>query len=95
MIDTNQEPNEVRRFGTYLRRLRESRKLSLDAVEELAAGYPERITKSHLSRIENGQAEVGAQPDAILTITGDGAHTATIKAFSAVIGIPVTAVKNA
>ncbi len=45
-----------RRFGTYLRRVREGRRLSLDAVEELSSGHPERVTKSHLSRIENGQA---------------------------------------
>jgi len=45
------------RFGQYLRRIREDRKLSLDAVEELTLGYPGRVTKSHLSRIENGQAE--------------------------------------
>jgi len=45
-----------RRFGTYLRKVREGRRLSLDAVEELSAGYAERVTKSHLSRIENGQA---------------------------------------
>jgi transcriptional regulator with XRE-family HTH domain len=45
------------RFGQYLRRIRESKKLSLDAVEELAVGYPDRLTKSHLSRIENGRAE--------------------------------------
>jgi tetratricopeptide (TPR) repeat protein len=47
---------ESKRFGTYLRRIREGRKLSLDAVEEMSVGFPERITKSHLSRIENGQA---------------------------------------
>jgi transcriptional regulator with XRE-family HTH domain len=43
-------------FGRYLRRVREERKLSLDAVEELTATYPDRVTKSHLSRIENGTA---------------------------------------
>jgi tetratricopeptide (TPR) repeat protein len=47
---------EKRQFGRYLRRIREQRKLSLDAVEEMSLGYPERVTKSHLSRIENGQA---------------------------------------
>ena len=45
-----------KRLGGYLRVLREGQKLSLDAVEEMSVGYPERITKSHLSRIENGQA---------------------------------------
>ena len=47
----------IRRFGRHLRSIREARKLSLDAVEELAGSYPEQVTKSHLSRIENGQAE--------------------------------------
>lgn len=47
---------DIKRLGGYLRGLREGRKLSLDAVEEMSVGYPERITKSHLSRIENGQA---------------------------------------
>lgn len=47
---------ESRRFGRYLRKIREERKLSLDSVEEMTLGYRERITKSHLSRIENGQA---------------------------------------
>lgn len=45
-----------REFGRYLRRVREDRRLSLDAVEELTAGFPDRVTKSHLSRIENGSA---------------------------------------
>ena len=57
MKEVNLGSSDAKRFGLYLRRLRESRKLSLDAVEELAAGYPDRITKSHLSRIENGLAE--------------------------------------
>lgn len=48
---------DSRRFGQFLRRIREGRKLSLDAVEEMSAVYPERLTKSHLSRIENGLAE--------------------------------------
>ena len=47
---------ESKRFGQYLRRIRQERKLSLDAVEELSVGYPGRVTKSHLSRIETGQA---------------------------------------
>ncbi len=47
---------ENRHFGRYLRRIREDRKLSLDAVEEMTTGYPEPVTKSHLSRIENGRA---------------------------------------
>ena len=53
-----QFPADNREFGKYLRRIREERRLSLDAVEEmsLAPELPERVTKSHLSRIENGQA---------------------------------------
>jgi tetratricopeptide (TPR) repeat protein len=47
---------ENKRFGTYLRRIREERRLSLDAVEEMSGELNERVTKSHLSRIENGQA---------------------------------------
>ena len=43
-------------FGAYLKKLRETRRLSLDAVEELSATFPEKVTKSHLSRIENGLA---------------------------------------
>lgn len=43
-------------FGAYLRQMRESKRLSLDSVEEMSVSYPERVTKSHLSRIENGLA---------------------------------------
>lgn len=43
-------------FGSYLKKVREGRRLSLDAVEELSSGFPEKLTKSHLSRIENGLA---------------------------------------
>lgn len=51
------EPREENRtFGQYLRRIREERRISLDVVEEMTVGYPEPVTKSHLSRIENGQA---------------------------------------
>jgi len=44
-----------KRFGEYLRRIREERRLSLTAVERMSRGLPERVTKSHLSRLENGQ----------------------------------------
>lgn len=47
---------ENKRFGRYLRQIREQRRLSLDAVEEMSLDLPGRVTKSHLSRIENGQA---------------------------------------
>ena len=55
-MQTKQLAFDVKRFGSYLRRLREERQLSLAAVEEMSSGLPERVTKSHLSRIENGQA---------------------------------------
>ena len=52
-----QEPAiDNRRFGIYLRRIRVERSLSLAAVEKMSRGWPERVTKSHLSRLENGQA---------------------------------------
>lgn len=68
---------ENRRFGRYLRLLREQRRLSLDAVEEMSLGYPERITKSHLSRIENGRA-VPSFP--------------RMFALSQIYGVPITSV---
>ena len=46
-----------KKFGRYLRKIREDRRLSLDTVEEMSFGFPGRVTKSHLSRIENGLAE--------------------------------------
>ncbi len=55
-MSERQPREENANFGRYLRRIREDRRLSLDAVEELTLGYPEPVTKSHLSRIENGQA---------------------------------------
>ena len=55
-MDQQQPLADNRRFGKYLRKIREERRLSLDTVEELSLGLPERVTKSHLSRIENGRA---------------------------------------
>jgi tetratricopeptide (TPR) repeat protein len=55
-VGEQEHVREVRGFGSYLRRVREERKLSLDSVEEMSFGFPERVTKSHLSRIENGLA---------------------------------------
>lgn len=55
-MEQNESGLGNRRFGAYLKRVRETRRLSLDAVEEMSRTYPERITKSHLSRIENGHA---------------------------------------
>ncbi len=45
-----------KQFGMFLRRIREERRLSLAAVEKMSTGLPERVTKSHLSRLENGHA---------------------------------------
>jgi len=55
-MDEREPYVENKQFGRYLRRVREDRKLSLDAVEELTSEFPDRVTKSHLSRIENGSA---------------------------------------
>jgi transcriptional regulator with XRE-family HTH domain len=55
-LEQHSQAEASRSFGGYLRRVREGRKLSLDAVEEMSQGFPERLTKSHLSRIETGQA---------------------------------------
>ena len=55
-MEQNEEIQGSLAFGAYLRRVREGRRLSLDAVEELSVGFPEKVTKSHLSRIENGLA---------------------------------------
>jgi tetratricopeptide (TPR) repeat protein len=55
-LEHTEETQGSAAFGGYLRKLRETRRLSLDAVEELSATFPEKVTKSHLSRIENGLA---------------------------------------
>ncbi len=44
------------RFGSYLRALREARRLSLEEVERLTRHEEEPISRSHLSRLENGKA---------------------------------------
>ncbi len=44
-------------LGKHLRRVRKSKKMSLGTVADLAGGFREPVTKSHLSRIENGYAE--------------------------------------
>ena len=49
-----------RRFGAYLRALRESRHWSLDHVEALTDQEGEPITRSLLSRLERGEAGVSA-----------------------------------
>jgi transcriptional regulator with XRE-family HTH domain/predicted negative regulator of RcsB-dependent stress response len=55
-LEHTEETQGSAAFGAYLKRLRETRRLSLDAVEELSATFPDKVTKSHLSRIENGLA---------------------------------------
>lgn len=42
-------------FGRYLKTLRERRGLSLNDVESLSRTFPESISKSYLSRCENGR----------------------------------------
>ncbi len=42
-------------FGRYLKLLRQRRGLSLDDVEQLTRDLPERVTKTYLSRCENGR----------------------------------------
>lgn len=75
VVGDSESSREARRFGSYLRRLREARRLSLDAVEEMSAAFPERVTKSHLSRIENGLAEPSFR---------------RLCALSRVYGVPIT-----
>jgi transcriptional regulator with XRE-family HTH domain len=55
-LEHNEQTQGSEAFGAYLKKLREGRRLSLDAVEELSTVFPEKVTKSHLSRIENGLA---------------------------------------
>ncbi len=43
-----------KRFGMYLRLIREKRGLSLAEVERMSTDLPEHVTKSYLSRLENG-----------------------------------------
>lgn len=47
-----------KRFGSYLRALREARHLTLEDVERLTLEEPEPVTRSLLSRLENGKAKV-------------------------------------
>lgn len=47
-----------RRFGAYLRALREGRRLTLEDVERLTLHDSEPITRSFLSRLERGRAQV-------------------------------------
>lgn len=65
-----------RTFGRYLRSVRTSRNLSLDTVEEMTHSYPEPVTKSHLSRIENGRA---------------APSFARMYALSQIYGVPISA----
>jgi hypothetical protein len=47
-VEHDESQSEAARFGTFLRKVRERKRLSLDAVEEISAVYSERLTKSHL-----------------------------------------------
>ena len=49
------EEKGSRRFGAFLRKLREDRRLTLDAIEELSSAQRDRISKTYLSRCENGR----------------------------------------
>jgi len=48
----------LRRYGAFLRALRESRHLSLEDVERATRDQPEPVGKSLLSRLENGRARL-------------------------------------
>ena len=48
------EQKGSRRFGQYLKQLREERRLTLDQVEERSLTFETRISKAWLSRCENG-----------------------------------------
>ncbi len=50
--------NGRQRFGSYLRALREARHLTLEDVERLTLDEVEPVTRSLLSRLENGKARV-------------------------------------
>ena len=68
-----------KQFGMFLRRIREERRLSLAAVEKMSTGLPGRVTKSHLSRLENGHASPSF---------------ARIYTLSMIYGIPVSSLAN-
>jgi len=46
------------RFGTFLRGLRRARRLTLEDVERATLSEPEPVTRSLLSRLENGKARI-------------------------------------
>ena len=75
-LEQSEQERGSQAFGSYLRKLREGRRLSLDAVEEMSSGFPEKVTKSHLSRIEHGLA----QPS-----------FARLMAMSHIYGVPIAA----
>lgn len=49
-----------KRFGSYLRALREARRLTLEDVERLTLQEVEPVSRSLLSRLENGKARISA-----------------------------------
>jgi tetratricopeptide (TPR) repeat protein len=49
------EEKGSKRFGSYLRKLREERRLTLDTIEDLSQSHSDRISRTYLSRCENGR----------------------------------------
>lgn len=49
-----------KRFGAYLRAIREARRLTLDDVERMTLHESEPVSRSLLSRLENGKARISA-----------------------------------
>lgn len=49
-----------KRFGAYLRAIREARRLTLDDVERLTLHESEPVSRSLLSRLENGKSRISA-----------------------------------
>ncbi len=77
--ESQQPAIDNKQFGMILRRIREERRLSLAAVEKMSTGLPERVTKSHLSRLENGHASPSF---------------ARMYTLSMIYGIPVASLAN-
>lgn len=49
-----------KRFGAYMRAIREARRLTLDDVERMTLHESEPVSRSLLSRLENGRARISA-----------------------------------
>jgi transcriptional regulator with XRE-family HTH domain len=75
-----QESSVRQAMGRTLRQLRERSQLSLDQVDQASGIYGARVTRSHLSRVENGQADLALPRFLTLMRTlgepaGDVVHT--------------------